>query len=67
MVKRRKSIWLFRRFRADTNDTFTLLRAEMAGFEGPKELAKFWNISNQSGRPLYDGGGTRAERGCDGS
>ena len=47
--KKKKFDLAVQAFQTDTNDTFTLLRAEMAGFEGPKELAKFWNISTKAG------------------
>ena len=35
--------------KVDASDAITSLRADLAGYEGPEELAKFWNISTKAG------------------
>ena len=35
--------------KVDAGDAITSLRADMAGYEGPAGLAKFWNISTKAG------------------
>ena len=47
--KKKKFKLAVRAAKTDTEDAITSLRANLAGYEGPQELAKFWNISTKAG------------------